>query len=88
MLIATCLFSICADHFPIRRSSQRYGASLGDILLDNIICTGSEASLLDCNHNPLRENNCDHSEEAGVVCGGKLQSSMFSNYTDMYVISF
>lgn len=60
------------DHFPIRGTSSRYGRGTGEILLDNIICTGDEASLLNCGHNPLMENNCadDHSEDAAVVCGG------------------
>lgn len=59
-----------SEHFPIRRAGSRYGRGTGDILLDNIICTGHESSLLECGHNPLRENNCDHGEDAGVVCGG------------------
>ena len=57
-------------HFPIRRAFEIYGRGTGEILLDNIECRGNESSLLDCDHN--RENNCarDHSEDAGVICGG------------------
>ena len=45
-----------------------FGKGLGDILLDNLQCTGREASLLDCPHNGLYVHNCNHQEDAGVTC--------------------
>lgn len=59
-------------HFPIRGEANNYGRGSGEILLDNIVCDGSETSLLECDHNPLMETNCagDHSEDAAVACGG------------------
>ena len=59
-----------SDHFPMRSSGARFGAGSGDILLDNLMCTGNEMTLLDC-RSPLRVNNCNHSEDAGVICGSK-----------------
>lgn len=71
-----CAYFKCSsspDNFPIRGAGDRYGRGSGDILLDNVVCNGDESSLLNCSHNPLRQNNCDrnHSEDAGVVCGSK-----------------
>ena len=43
-----------------------------DILLDDIACHGNESSVLDCEHNPLGEHNCQQSEYAGVTCMGML----------------
>ena len=62
------------DHFPIRGTLIKYGKGTGDILLDNIMCSGNETSLLECDHNPLGEHNCasDHTEDASVICGGML----------------
>ena len=40
------------------------------IFLDNVHCTGSEASLLDCG-NVIGEHNCNQTDGAGVRCEGK-----------------
>ena len=55
-------------HLPVRESA--YGEGEGLILLDDIICSGSEANLLECSHPPLFDHDCDHSEDAGVKCQG------------------
>ena len=35
--------------------------------MDDVECTGEEASLVDC---PFNENSdCTHSEDAAVICG-------------------
>ena len=69
-----------ADHFPIMRASTRYGNGSGEILLDNLKCSGQESSLFNCPGNEIWDNNCDHSEDAGVVCNGKLACQ----HTDIY----
>lgn len=49
-------------------------ASSGPIYLDQLLCTGSETSLLDCptalEH--LGLVNCDHSLDVAVRCNGEL----------------
>ena len=40
------------------------------IILDNVICTGREEDLSECDHNGVGVNNCDRTEEAGVECEG------------------
>ena len=54
---------------PLLRSS---GGNLSGypIHLDNVVCTGSESSLLQCGHNSVGTHNCDNTEMAGVRCGG------------------
>ena len=51
---------------------NRYGAGpLGSpIYLDNVICNGSEANILACSHLPLRDHNCVHNNDVGVMCSG------------------
>ena len=59
---------------PVKRSPLVYGYdSMNlDIILSNLDCRGSESSLLECQVNVRnRDTHCDHSEDAGVRCGGK-----------------
>ena len=54
----------------VARGSAYFGVGTGDILLDNVGCTGSEMNLLECNY--ITSHNCDHSEDAGVICGNSF----------------
>ena len=59
--------NLIVDSLPIRKSE--YGSFFGNILLDNLICTGYENSLLDCvDESDIGVHNCDHNEDAGVEC--------------------
>ena len=45
-----------------------FGQGTGHIWLDNVQCTGSENELLNCSHNGIDVHNCDHEEDASVLC--------------------
>ena len=48
-----------------------FGEGNYTILLDNLMCSGDEDSLLDCQTDvPRASSDCDHSEDAGVRCEG------------------
>ncbi|XP_023933510.1 deleted in malignant brain tumors 1 protein, partial [Lingula anatina] len=49
-------------------SGAHFGQGSGTILMDNVACSGNEASIQDCGHRGWRSHNCRHSEDAGVRC--------------------
>ncbi|XP_067882180.1 scavenger receptor cysteine-rich type 1 protein M130-like [Heterodontus francisci] len=42
----------------------------GVIWLDEVKCTGSESSLADCPSSSPAQSDCDHKEDASVICSG------------------
>ena len=50
------------------RINGAFGQGVGDIFLDNVVCDGNELRLVDCASNPLAAHNCQHTQDAGVVC--------------------
>ena len=76
--IIISLFSHAAPT-PITRGG--YGQGTGPILLDNLACTGRESSLFNCRGNAVGTHNCDHSEDAGVIC-----APLFVPGPGMYII--
>ena len=45
------------------------------IYIDNTGCLGNESSLLDCDISDPGVHNCQHHEDAGVICKRRLQYS-------------
>ena len=64
-----------ADVVALRRSY--FGSGSGVIYLDSVVCNGSERTLQQCTANPIGVHDCDHSEDAGVRCGGKASFVLF-----------
>lgn len=48
--------------------SRALVAGMGPIHLNEVRCTGTEASLWSCPYKNITEEGCKHSEDAGVRC--------------------
>lgn len=66
------IFFISYDKSPlaIAVSSARYGQGVGQIWLDDLRCTGSENSIIECPSHEIGKHDCSHSEDAGIICQG------------------
>ncbi|XP_023931764.1 deleted in malignant brain tumors 1 protein-like [Lingula anatina] len=56
------------SNYPVSSNSNYFGRGNVPILMDNVACSGGEASIQDCGHNGWGSHNCDHSKDAGVRC--------------------
>ncbi|XP_076139211.1 uncharacterized protein LOC143122237 [Alosa pseudoharengus] len=69
-----CGTAVCAPGLAF------YGAGTGEILMDDVRCSGTEKSLTRCSYNS--NHNCGHGEDAGVVCSMEGPSiSLISSYS-------
>ncbi|XP_072463765.1 soluble scavenger receptor cysteine-rich domain-containing protein SSC5D isoform X2 [Notamacropus eugenii] len=48
----------------------RFGEGSGPVWMDDVGCGGGEQALQDCPRSPWGRSNCDHTEDAGLVCEG------------------
>ena len=66
-----------------------YGRGNGTVWLDNVECTGTETSLLNCSSNnfgPVDPNCLDHHNDAGVVCFDGRFTRQVSQYSKTSLI--
>jgi len=61
---------------PITLGSDAFGPGNGTIFLDNLGCRSTDESLAHCSSKGLGTHNCDHTEDAGLVCKDRRNNSL------------
>ena len=82
LVISQIKFDCFFDADASARCCAAFGQGTGDILLDDLGCTGTENSLFDCPNRGIGVHNCAHSEDVGVVCQG-----MSDEFIGYYVVT-
>ena len=53
--------------------SAHFGQGSGQIWLDDVNCLGHESSIERCSHIGWNIHNCNHGEDASVICSSKYE---------------
>ena len=48
-----------------------FGKGNGPIWMDNVRCRGQEVALEECPFNDWGNHDCEHEEDASVICNGR-----------------
>lgn len=48
--------------------NAHFGQGTGPIFLDDVTCTGNEDSITTCSFAGYGQSDCDHTEDASVIC--------------------
>ena len=65
----------------------RFGAGSGPIFLDEVHCSGTEISLLECNRfSLLGLHMCQHSQDVGVDCEGMNCFNVVNVYCNLHML--
>ncbi|XP_035534569.1 deleted in malignant brain tumors 1 protein-like [Morone saxatilis] len=76
--VVVCREMNCGNALTVKYKAY-FGRGRDQVLLDDVDCTGHEKSISDCPHRGFGEHDCDHNEDAGVVCSDTVR---FLNGTD------
>ncbi|KAF5895098.1 scavenger receptor cysteine-rich type 1 protein M130-like, partial [Clarias magur] len=61
----------CGKAVSIPQSAS-FDQGSGPIWMANVRCSGNETDITQCTHNGFGNHNCNHSEDAGVICLASL----------------
>ena len=54
------------------------------ILLDNVVCSGTESKIVNCDHNQIGRHNCGHFEDVNIRC--KFVCTKYEGFMHMVIL--
>ena len=67
-MLSACFYWQFIDAEAINISSNIFVRGVGPVFLDDVNCRGNETNVDDCPHRGVGVHDCDHGEDAGVMC--------------------
>lgn len=61
-------FSFILDSSAIKYDGAYFGEGQGEILMDNVDCSGKENDIAECSFSGWGNHNCGHSKDVSVKC--------------------
>ncbi|XP_074470969.1 scavenger receptor cysteine-rich type 1 protein M130-like isoform X1 [Sebastes fasciatus] len=62
----------CGNALSVKYKSY-FGRGRDQVWLDDVECTGHEKTLGDCPHRGFGQHDCDHNEDASVICSDSVR---------------
>ena len=71
--------SICTGATALRNAAQ-FGRGTGPVWLAQVGCTLNDTSLSNCSLGiPIGTNNCNHGQDAGIICFTQFSKQLISS---------
>lgn len=69
LIAVNVVLFVCFHRSVTAYTSAHFGAVTGPTWLDDLHCDGTEKDIAMCDGRPWGDENCGHTEDAGVTCG-------------------
>ena len=70
LIFSNIIFNIIHYTVATARTNAYFGSGTGPIYLEDVTCSSSDTSILQCTSDPLLSGGCTHYQDAGVECEG------------------
>ena len=70
--------NVSADAIAVTKT-QTYGIGIGNIYFDEVRCLGNESNITECRHAGEGIHNCEHLEDAAVLCRRKQNNYIYTS---------
>ena len=68
-MLIFCFKPLCCNRYQSGGQVNGTLAGSGQIWLDEMFCSGTEATLPECPRNSWGSNDCSHGEDVAIICG-------------------